>query len=66
MGIKLVLSVGPVVATLVTRALLNAADAVPVVAIAVLALIAIVSGAAIGVFWPAPDEPSWPRTRGGG
>jgi hypothetical protein len=60
MGLKIVLSVVPVMASCAAAIVFNALDVSPVVAVAILALIATISGAAIGVFWPVSSEtPKW-------
>ena len=58
MTVEFALSAGPLVAAVVTVTLLNVFDASPETAVAILALVALISGAAIGVFWEVPDEPA--------
>ena len=57
MAIKVALLAGPFIAVAVLVPLLESTEANPALAVAALAFVAVVGGAAIGVFWPVPSEP---------
>jgi hypothetical protein len=66
MPLKVALLGTPYIAFAILVPLLELTDASPALAVAVLALVAVVCGAAIGAFWPEPSEaPTWvERIRG--
>jgi hypothetical protein len=65
MAVKIAISVGSVAAAGVAVTLLDACDAAPQLAVAILALIAMTTGVAIALFWEVPDEPpKWTRSPG--
>jgi hypothetical protein len=62
MRLKIALSVGPVVVAIATAAFLKTVNASPEISVAALALVLVVSGAAIGVFWEVPTESRWAKS----
>jgi len=66
MPIKIALSIAPVVAAAVLVNLFAALNASPQLAVAAVALVATLLGAAVGVFWPVSSEPpKWSRNSRG-
>jgi hypothetical protein len=62
MGLKLALSIGPVIAAIATAAFLKSVGASPEIVIVALALVVAISGTAIGVFWEVPAESKWVKS----
>jgi hypothetical protein len=64
MATKIALLIGPSVALLILLPLLESAHADPALVVVVLVSVAVVGGAAIGIFWPGPvptEPPRWVR-----
>jgi hypothetical protein len=62
MAIKVALLAGPFIAAMTLVSVLESTEANPALAVALLALVAVIGGAAIGAFWPVPsDPPSWTK-----